>query len=209
MEMSSGIRGALIRLSDQNAVRLSPLGSFVDTLVQAFEDRRAGLKDDDLEPAAAERFYADLYKREADRLVGTLRLTDPQLGDPSRERLREEIDGFVYKVLVPAFARLSVDFTARERNDFFVLRGPLRVLERLGIVGGAAALGAFVVWAPFIPLWSKEWIWIFGLGGLFGPELRRFWAWRRYGRALNQLVASSDRELERLRNAYLLEEGDR
>jgi hypothetical protein len=205
--MSPGSRSALARVSPREAA-LSPLGSFVDSLVQAFEDRRAGLKDAELDPAAAERFFGELYQRERERLLGTLRLTDPQLAAVQRERLRDEIDTFAHRVLVPAFARLSVAFTARERNDFFLLRGPGRVVERVAIVAGATVLGALVVWAPFIPLWSKHWVWVFGLGGLFGPELRRYLAWRGYGRALNDLVASADRELERLRNAYLLEEGD-
>jgi hypothetical protein len=65
-------------------------------------------------------------------------------------------------------------------------------------------VGALVVWAPFIPLWSKHWIWAFGLGGLFAPEVRRYLAWRRYERELNGLVARSDRELGRVREAYLV-----
>jgi hypothetical protein len=184
----------------------SPLGAFVDSLLQAFEDRRAGLRDDALSADQAEPFFAELYQRERERLDETLRLADPQLEPARRERLHGEVDGFAHKVLVPAYARMAASFTARERNDFFLVTGAARPFERVGFAVAGLVLGGLVVWAPFIPLWSREWIAIFGLGGIFVPELRRYLAWRRYEGALNDLVARSDRELERLRTAYLLGE---
>ncbi|MBI2877702.1 MAG: hypothetical protein HYY20_12555 [Candidatus Tectomicrobia bacterium] len=58
-------------------------------------------------------------------------------------------------------------------------------------------------WAPFIPLWSKEWILPFAVAGLFIPNLRRYLAFWRYESELNQLVVRANREIERIGLAYL------
>ena len=64
-------------------------------------------------------------------------------------------------------------------------------------------IGFFVVWAPFIPLWSKEWVLPFTVGGLVFPELRRWFSFRQYEGELNQLVGRADREIARVDLAYL------
>lgn len=201
---------ALLRIVGRagDTAPLSPLGRFVDELVQAFENRRPGLKDEALAPADAEAYFGASFEAERGRLREALRLADPQLGVAGRERLAGEIATFVGSTLVPAYGRLAARFTAGERNDFYVLRGPLRVLERVGFAAAGLLGGGFLVWAPFIPMWSKHWIWMFGLVGLLFPELRRYFAWKRYERELNALVARSDRELERLRESYLIGDAD-
>jgi hypothetical protein len=65
------------------------------------------------------------------------------------------------------------------------------------------ALGSFVIWAPFIPIWSKEWVLPFTIAGLIFPNIRRFLMMRRYERELNQLVSRADREIARIDTAYL------
>jgi hypothetical protein len=60
-----------------------------------------------------------------------------------------------------------------------------------------------VIWAPFIPIWEKEWIIPFMLAGLFFPNIRKYLSLRKYERELNQLVARADRELGRIDIAYL------
>jgi regulator of protease activity HflC (stomatin/prohibitin superfamily) len=145
----------------EDAAPLSPLGRFVDDLVQAFENRRPGLKDEALAPADAEAYFAASFEAERGRLREALRLADPQLGVQGRERLAGEIAAFVGSTLVPAYGRLAARFTEGERNDFYVLRGPLRALERIGFAAAGLLGGGFLVWAPFIPLWSKHWIWLF------------------------------------------------
>ncbi len=185
---------------------LSPLGRFIDTLLQSFEDRRLGLKDQALTAEAAEPFFASIHDQEGSRLRAALREADPHLSEEDRTALQTEVDEFVRRVLVPGYARLAAPFTGRERNDFFLARGATRAFERIACVGGGTLVGVLVVWAPFIPLWSKEWIWLFAIAGLFVPETRRYLAFRRYGREVNELSARSARELERLREAYLLRE---
>jgi len=192
-------------LQAQRQTSLSPLGDFVDGLLQAFEDRRPGLKDEALTPGDAERFFTEVFDRERPRLRGGLRLSDPHLLPARLAALGAEVDELVGRVLVPAYARLAAAFTLRQRNDFFVTRGAARGAERMAWVLAGTLLGGFLVVAPFVPLWSKHWIWLFGLGGLFFPELRRYIAFKRYERDLNDLVLRSARELERLREAYLLE----
>jgi hypothetical protein len=54
------------------------------------------------------------------------------------------------------------------------------------------------VWAPFIPVWEKEWVLPFALGGLLFPEIRRWAALRRYQRQLNDVVARTDAEIARV-----------
>ena len=106
-------------------------------------------------------------------------------------------------VLVPAFARLAVEMTRRERNDFYLTKSGLHGLERLGWLVGGIAVGGFVVWAPFIPIWSKEAVLPFAAAGLFFPELRRLFAYRRYARQVNGLVAKVEAEVLRIQGVYL------
>lgn len=58
-------------------------------------------------------------------------------------------------------------------------------------------LGGFVVWAPFIPLWEKEWVLPFVVLGLLFPNIRRYFALRRYQSELNGIVAHADDEIRR------------
>lgn len=185
-------------------VALSPLGGVVDTLLQAFEDRRAGLRDDVPTSVEAEAYFLKTYEGESERLRDALALAEPQLSSRRREALAADVDALVRRVLVPAYARVAAGFTARERNDFFLLRGAGRYVERAGWLAGGLLVGALVIAAPFVPLWSKEWILGFGLVGLAFPELRRYVGMRRYQRELDTLSARSAREIERLRDAVLL-----
>ena len=104
--------------------------------------------------------------------------------------------------MLPAYARLASGFTPRERNDFYLR--PRRCTASSGWPGPPGlALGGFVVWAPFIPLWSKEWVLVFGLGGFVFPTIRRYFALRRYQHELNDLVARTDDEIWRLDLGFL------
>jgi hypothetical protein len=64
-------------------------------------------------------------------------------------------------------------------------------------------LGYFAIWAPFIPIWEKEWVLPFVIFGFLFPNIRRYWQFRRYERELNQLVARADREMSRIDIHYL------
>src|SRR4051812_37096528 len=117
------LRNAVMKRTHDATVALSPLGDFVDSLVQSLEDRRAGLKDDALSAEDAERFFGELYEREQARLREVVSVVDPQLAPARREALCAEVDELARRVLLPAYARLAAAFTARERNDFFQIRG--------------------------------------------------------------------------------------
>lgn len=181
------------------------LGGFVDSLLQGFENRRAGLSNDtaragekDVEP-----FFRALYEKEVAHLHDSIRHHELNLSAAAKEDFFAKVDELLRKVVLPAYARLSGVFTLRERNDFYLLPEPLHGLERLLWTAGGIALGAFAVWAPFIPIWEKEVILPFAVAGLFFPNLRRVLAVRRYSAELNRLVARTDDEIWRMELAYL------
>ena len=179
------------------------LDGFVDSLVQSFENCRDGLSDEALKTGKVEAYFRARYQPERDRLADILRL-NPLLGDEARADLFERVDRLVAEVLVPAYARLASRHTRGERNDFYHSGPRLHGLERVGFALAGAVVGAFVIWAPFIPLWEKEWILPFFVAGLVYPELRRSWRVRRYERELNRLVARTDAEIDRIDVSYLL-----
>ncbi len=192
----------LARLFVTSAAEHQTLDGFVDSLVQTFENSRPGLTAEMLAKAAVEPFLRDLYLKEVDRLHEKVAQLTHLSADEQRQ-IEDRIDERIRKVVIPAYARMAAAFTPRERNDFYLTRESLHTLERLGWGALGVALGAFVVWAPFIPLWSKEWVLVFGLGGLVFPSLRRYLALRRYQHELNDLVARTDDEIWRLDLGFL------
>ena len=187
------------------APRLGALGGFLDTLLQTFENCREGLSDAQALAGAgeAERFFTQLYEKERPRLLEALALHGGHLSPAARAELLAAVDERVRTVLVPAYARQAAPFTVRERNDFYVTPPSWHLLERLGLALAGTLVGAFVVWAPFIPIWSKELVLVFGLGGLVWPELRRLTALRRYQGALNRLVSHGESDVGRLEMALM------
>ena len=173
------------------------LEGFVDSLLQTFENSRPGLTAEMLANDGVEAFFRELYEKETRFLRERIgRLT--HLSKDEQEELRQRVDERIRKVVLPAYARLASSFTGRERNDFYLTPEALHGAERVAWGALGLALGGFVVWAPFIPLWSKEWVLVFGVGGLVFPTLRRYFALRRYQRELNDLVARTDDEIWRL-----------
>lgn len=181
------------------------LGGYVDSLLQMFENCRPGLTDETLRagPQGVERFFLDLYDKESGRLAETIRQQEQHLSTRDRKELFERVDERIRKVVVPGYARVAARFTPRERNDFYLTPEPLHGLERLGFTAAGMAIGAFAVWAPFIPLWEKEWVLPFALAGLVFPGIRRFLSLRRYQAELNALVTRTDNEIWRMDLAYL------
>ena len=181
------------------------LDGFVDSLLQSFENFRAGLSDEALKAGdkATQAFFLEQYEKEVPRLRDTIRLLEIGVSDETRLEAFRRIDELIRRVVVPAYARLATRFTMRERNDFYLAPEPLHGLERLGWGAAGIALGAFAVWAPFIPLWEKEWILPFAIAGLFLPNIRRYLALRRYQSELNGLVARADDVIWRMDLAYM------
>lgn len=181
------------------------LGRFVDSLLQTFEDCRPGLSDQTVKDGeeATQRYFLELYEREAARLDDTIRQQEPHLSDDARNALKSEVDSLIRKVIVPAFSRLAWRFTPRERNDFYLTEEKFHAAERVGFAAAGILVGTFVILAPFIPLWEREWILPFMFAGLFFPNIRRYLAMRRYENELNKLVVRADREFGRIDIAYL------
>jgi hypothetical protein len=185
------------------------LGGFIDSLLQSFENRRVGLSDATAGAggAALERYFLEVYEAEAPRLREIVQHQELALGDGDREAFYAQVDSLVRKVVVPAYARAAGAFTLRERNDFYATREALHGAERLGWAAAGILLGGFVIWAPFIPIWSKEWVLPFAVGGLMFPGIRRWLALRRYQSDLNQVLGRADAEVWRMEMAYLTGEG--
>jgi hypothetical protein len=181
------------------------LGRFFDGLLQSFEDRRPGLLAATLdagEPDVA-KFFADVYEAERERLRAAMRDHAPHLSVEAQDKFYAEADRLVKTTVIPAYVRVTTTFTRRERNGFYLVGPNLQALERVGWGAAGIVTGAFVVWAPFIPLWSKEWVFLFLAAGLFFPNIRSYLSLRKYERELNDLVLRSEREVERIDRAYL------
>jgi hypothetical protein len=178
------------------------LDGFVDSLVQSFENSRAGLSEAMIKRGEVEAFVREIYERELPRLKEAV-LRDALLTSTERDEMFGRVDEHVRKVVLPAYARLAERFTPAERNDFYLLPEPLHLVERVSWTALGLLLGLFVVEAPFIPLWSKEWMLVFMVGGLVFPNLRRLFALRRYQSALNDLVGHTDDEIWRMDLAYV------
>jgi len=193
-------------MAAQGEARLSPFGAFVDRLVQTFEDCRPGLSDHAVRQGekAVEAYFLEVYERERARLLERVREQSAHLSLPAAEALYRELDRLIRAVVVPAYVRLAERITPRERNDFYLTRGPLHALERLAWGVAGIALGLLAIKASFIPLWSKEWVLPFMALGLVFPNLRSYLALRRFERELNRLVERLDREVARIDVAYLM-----
>ncbi|MCI0574041.1 MAG: hypothetical protein L0Y66_25180 [Myxococcaceae bacterium] len=189
--------------STARATPTSPLGVWVERLLQGFEDRRAGLPGA-LDEAAVSTYFTAHLEEQLPRLHEQALVAGEALLPAARGALVAELERLVRHVVLPGYVRLSARFTRRERNDFYLAPEGLHGLERLAWCVAGMGVGAFVVWAPFIPLFAKEWVLPFALAGLVFPELRKWLAARRYERELNALVLAADREASRIALAHLL-----
>jgi hypothetical protein len=187
------------------------LGGFVDGLVQSFENCRQGLSDEAVAKGSteAERFFLDLYEREIPRLREALGIHAPYLSRGNSEKLFGEIDTLMRRVVIPGYVREASPHTRRERRGFYLVAPQYRIFERIGWTAAGLALGGFIVAAPFIPLWSKEWMLLFMIAGFFFPSVRTLLTVRAYELGLNRLVDRADREIARLDAAYLSTVGER
>lgn len=184
------------------------LKGYVGSLIQTFENCRPGLSNEMIEGRgpAAEDFFLDLYNKELPRLKKAIEMNEAYLSEETRNDFSSEVCEVLTKVVIPAYVRLAVSFTPRERNDFYLLPHKLHFLERIAWAFAGMILGAFVVWAPFIPIWSKEWVLPFSLAGLIYTDLRKFFSVKRYEGELNRMVANADLEINRIEMAYLTDQ---
>ena len=181
---------------------VSALGGFVDSLIQTFENRRSGLPDQATESQAT-AFFTEIYDKELPRLAEMVGVVVPGLSRSKAEAFYKEVDHLIRQVVIAGYVRHAVHFTPRERNHFYLVKENLRAAERAGWTVFGMALGGFVVWAPFIPLWDKYWVLPFAAGGFFFPDVRKYFAYRRYEKELNKIVEGADAEIQRINIAYL------
>lgn len=188
---------------------LSPFGAFIDRLLQAFEDRRPGLTEETLKKGdkACEQYFLQAYESEAPRLREQVQGQE-HLSQQARDALFAEVDKLIRTVVVPAYVRLTARFTPRERNDFYLVREGLHLLERVGWGVAGVVVGALAMRGP-LPMLAKEAMVPFMVAGLFFPNLRSYFTYRRYEKDLNELVLRADREAGRIDVAYLMSDARR
>lgn len=196
--------GDFLTVQDEVPSRATVSG-FMDSLIQTFENCRPGLTDEMIQGGeeAVERYFLQLYEKELSRLSQTIRVQEGYLSAVAREKFLQEVCDLIKRVVIPAYVRFVLRYTPRERNNFYLIPEPFHFLERAGWCIAGIVAGGFVVWAPFIPLWSKEWVVPFLIAGLFYPNLRRFLSIKRYESELNRMVAKTDREIQRIEMSYL------
>lgn len=195
-------------LGPQVRVSRQTLRGYVDSLIQTFENFRSGISNEMLarrEPSV-EDFFVDLYNKELPRLKKAIETNETYLSEDARKDFVNEVCAVLRRMVIPAYVRLAVAFTPRERNDFFLLPEKLHLPERIAWAVAGMILGVFVVWAPFIPIWSKEWVLPFCVAGLIVPDLRKFVSVKRYEGELNRMVAKADLEIDRIEMEYLTAE---
>src|SRR5712692_3544273 len=126
------------------------LDGFVDTLLQTFENCRPGLSDQlrGAQGEAPEAFFTDLYEKEIPRLKDTIRREESLLGKGALEEYFHKVDDLIRNVVIPAYVRLAVRFTPKERNAFYLAPEPFHGLERFGWAVAGVAVGVLVVLAP-------------------------------------------------------------
>ncbi len=200
--------GRILALLARDSSSPVALDGFLDSLLQKFENCRPGVPTEVAASGSgsdgATRFFTELYEAECPRLREIIRQEEPLLTDAGRAGFFRKVDDLVRNVVLPAYVRLALPYTARERNDFYFFPAPFHLAERILWGLGGILLGVLVIEAPFIPLWSKEWIFPAMVAGLLFPNLRRFLSMRRFERELNQQVGRADREIARIDTAYLI-----
>lgn len=190
--LSGGAKGQAIR------------GDLIDSLLQSFENCRPGLSDEKIRGNKDEvnQFFVDLYEKERPRLINTVKVQESFLSDEAREKFFAEVDSLIRTIVIPAYVRVAISYTPRERNDFYLVPQRFHFLERFGWAVAGMVIGAFVVWAPFIPIWSKEWILPFTIVGLIFPNVRKIFSIKRYEADLNRMVAKAENEIDRIEMDY-------
>lgn len=179
-------------------------GDLIDSLLQSFENCRPGLSDEKIHGNSEEvsQFFLDIYEKERPRLINTINVQESFMSNEEREKFFAEVDSMIRTIVIPGYVRLATSYTPRERNDFYLIPSRYHFLERFGWGIAGMVLGAFVVWAPFIPIWSKELILPFTIAGLIFPNVRKIFSIKRYEADLNRMVAKAESEIGRIEMDY-------
>lgn len=203
--MKSALARILTLVARPRSSSVRALDGFVDSLLQTFENCRPGLSDHAQgDGETPEAFFTSLYEKEIPRLRDVIDREATLLEAPAKAELFRNVDDLIRKVVLPAYIRLATRFTPRERNGFYLALEPFHGLERFGWALAGIIVGTLVILAPFIPLWSKEWIIPFMLGGLVFPDIRRILMIRQYEREMNRVVANADHEIARIDFHYFM-----
>jgi len=154
-------------------------GAVATEVIEHLERRRPSIVDDDgrVRDAAREALVPvrSAYA-ESDLPPGYFEALEKEILDTVPDRWR----------------RAARTFTRLEERGLGGWRGG-DVVARLSYGFGGLAIGGFILWAPFIPVWEKWVPFALCVGALFLPDLTRWWQRRRYAKELGQIVATLER----------------
>jgi hypothetical protein len=178
-------------------------GDLIDSLLQSFENCRPGLSDEKIRNLEeVSQFFLAIYEKERPRLISAVNVQESFMSNEVREKFFAEIDSMIRTIVIPAYVRLATSYTPSERNDFYFVPQRYHFLERFGWAVVGMLLGGFAVWAPFIPIWSKEWVLPFAILGLVFPSVRKIFSIKHYESDLNRMVAKAESEIDRIEMDY-------
>jgi hypothetical protein len=157
------------------------LGTIARDLLADLERARPGFPDDE------EGFAAAVRARLATRLED-LRALHPVLAEPAlKRRAEQELD----TVLVARYVAFARKQNLLEKKGGGGWRGGDTVSRIvLGLTG--LAVGGFVVWAPFIPIWEKSVPFMCMIAAPFIPDMQKAWYLKRHLGKLEDLAMAME-----------------
>jgi hypothetical protein len=86
-----------------------------------------------------------------------------------------------------AWQAIAKPYSDREAREYGLWRGG-DPIARITYVFIALAVGGFMVWAPFIPIWEKWFPFLLAFSAWWLPDVQVAWHKRRYARALGGIA---------------------
>jgi hypothetical protein len=131
-----------------------------------------------------------------------------QLGEIARAKLAEirpgylelggsesywqELEHEILDTAMPRYVAAAVEKTRLERASYDLWRrGDPAARGALALAG--LAIGGFIVWAPFIPIWDKGFAFVLAAVFACYPEIKRWFYDFRHYRLLNHLITGAER----------------
>jgi hypothetical protein len=157
------------------------LGTIARDLLADLERARPGFPDD-------EAGFREAVRTRLRTRLDDLRAIHPVLDEPAlRRRAEKEIE----TVLVARYVAFAHRQNQLEKKGGGGWRGGDAVSRIvLGLTG--LAVGGFVVWAPFIPIWEKSVPFMFMIAAPFIPDMQKAWFLRRHMNKLEELAQAME-----------------
>ncbi|MBN1960306.1 MAG: hypothetical protein JW841_05120 [Deltaproteobacteria bacterium] len=171
------------------------LGLIARDVLQDLERARPGF------PLDAEGFAKDAKSRLRVRL-NDLRAQYASMGaDADFTRVARELE----EILLRRYLAFAYPQSVRDSRGGGAWRGG-DVISRIILSLTGLAIGGFLIWAPFIPLWEKWIPFVFMVAAPAIPDIQKKWFFRQHKRHLLQLEKDMNEAAQALRDSQPLEE---